>query len=545
MQHRVATDDLALVVPFGINPGMSLSPGIEETLGRVSLRMTSTLELDAVLAEITRGLVLELQAALARIWLLGPGDLCAECALASSCPDRAQCLHLAASAGLEERTSGSHRRVPVGALKIGQIAALRAAVCIHDLASDPRIVDQDWVAREGLLSFAGYPLDFRGEVLGVLAIFARHRLGEGEVERLGIFAAQASVAIKNARLFEEVSQLSRRLEAENSDLKEELHGKGSSGLLGTSAALARVRREVEQVAPTDASVLLQGETGTGKELLARAIHDLSPRRARPLVKVNCAAIVPTLIESELFGHEKGAFTGALARRIGRFELAQGGTLFLDEVGELPLEAQAKLLRVIQERELERVGGTSSIPFDVRIVSATNRNLAVAVREQRFRADLLYRLRVFPIHVPPLRERREDIALLAAAFVQALGKRLHRELEGIDESAMRVLCAYDWPGNVRELQNVLERAAILASSPRITVSDLPDLGVSTDENVSSSGIGVADVHGSRISLRQRVDAYERALVIDALRLAEGNQSEAARQLGMSRATLQYKMKAHRL
>jgi transcriptional regulator with GAF, ATPase, and Fis domain len=361
-----------------------------------------------------------------------------------------------------------------------------------------------------------------------------------------MFAAQASVAIKNARLFEEVSRLSRRLEAENSDLKQELHGKGGSGLLGTSAALARVLREVEQVAPTDASVLLQGETGTGKELLARAIHDLSPRRARPLVKINCAAIAPTLIESELFGHEKGAFTGALARRIGRFELAHGGTLFLDEIGELPLEAQAKLLRVIQERELERVGGTSSIPFDVRIVSATNRDLAAAVREQRFRADLFYRLRVFPVQVPPLRERREDIPLLAAAFVRALGERLHRSIEGVDESAMRVLCGYDWPGNVRELQNVLERAAILAPGTRITVGDLPDLGVSStyEPTVSSLGVEAEGAQGSRSSLRQRVDAYERDLVMDALRLAEGNQSEAARRLGMSRATLQYKMKAHR-
>jgi Nif-specific regulatory protein len=524
------------------------SGSAEETLGRVSLRMTSTLELDAVLSEIARGLVHELQAALARIWLLGPGDLCATCTLAPSCLDRAQCLHLVTSAGLEGRIDGAHRRVPIGALKIGQIAATHAAVCIHDLASDPRIVDKAWVAREGLVSFAGYPLEFRDEALGVLAIFARHSLTEAEVERLGIFATQASAAIKNAHLFEEVSHLSRRLEAENADLKEELHGYGSTRLLGTSEALARVLCEVERVAPTHASVLLLGETGTGKELLARAIHDLSPRRARPLVKVNCAAIAPSLIESELFGHEKGAFTGAVARRIGRFELAQRGTLFLDEIGELPLEPQAKLLRVIQERELERVGGTSSIPLDVRIVCATNRDLVAAVREKSFRADLFYRLNVFPIHVPSLRERREDIPLLTSAFVRTFGKRLGRDLEGVDEEAMQILCAYNWPGNVRELQNVLERAAILARGPKITTYDLPDLSAAQPDGVvATSSVEAAQIQGAPAqgSLRQRVDAYERELVVEALRLAGGNQSEAARRLGMSRATLQYKMKAHRL
>ncbi len=524
---------------------MRSSPGIEETFGRVSLRMTSTLDLDAVLAEITRGLVLELSAALARIWLLGPGDLCAECALAPSCSDRARCLHLVASAGLEDRTSGAHRRVPIGALKIGEIAATRAAVCIDDLAGDPRIADKGWVAREGLASFAGYPLEFRGEGLGVLGVFARHRLTEAEVERLGIFSAQASVAIKNARLFEEVSHLSRRLEAENADLKEEQRSTAPAILLGSSAALSRALREVQRVAPTNASVLLQGETGTGKELLARAIHEQSPRAARPLVKVNCAAIAPTLLESELFGHEKGAFTGAFARRVGRFELAQGGTLFLDEVGELPLEAQAKLLRVLQERELERVGGTSSVSIDIRIVSATNRDLAAAVREKRFRPDLFYRLSVFPIQVPALRERREDIPLLALAFVRAMGTGLGRALEGVDEDAMRLLCAYPWPGNVRELQNVIERASILARGPSITAADLPDLGaLPEDPSVDSSSVDV-QAGASGGSLRQRVDAYERELLMDALRLADGNQSEAARRLGMNRATLQYKMKAHRL
>ena len=235
-------------------------------------------------------------------------------------------------------------------------------------------------------------------------------------------------------------------------------------IVGRSPALTAVLDKVRRVAPTDASVLIYGETGTGKELIARAIHSTSQRRDRPLIKINCAALPAGLVESELFGHEKGAFTGAIARHTGRFELADGGTIFLDEIGELPAETQAKLLRVLQEHEFDRVGGTSPRKVDVRVIAATNRDLLKAVREKAFREDLYYRLNVFPIQLPPLRERPEDIPLLAKYLLDKFAARIGRRFDGIDPATLRRLMAYPWPGNVRELQNVLERAVILATGP---------------------------------------------------------------------------------
>jgi PAS domain S-box-containing protein len=256
-----------------------------------------------------------------------------------------------------------------------------------------------------------------------------------------------------------------RLQQQNLYLQEELKSVHNFGeIVGRSAALLAVLDKVGRVATTDATVLITGETGTGKELIARAIHSNSRRAARPLIKVNCAALPAGLVESELFGHEKGAFTGAIARRIGRFELADRGTLFLDEIGELPLETQAKLLRVLQEREIERVGGGSAIPVDVRIVAATNRDLMKAVREKMFREDLYYRLTVFPIPSPPLRDRAEDIPLLVSFLVDKFAARIGKRIEGVSQATMRRLAAYRWPGNIRELENVLERAVILAPGP---------------------------------------------------------------------------------
>jgi transcriptional regulator with GAF, ATPase, and Fis domain len=264
-----------------------------------------------------------------------------------------------------------------------------------------------------------------------------------------------------------------RLRAQNDYLQEEIKSVHNfEEIVGRSPGLTAVLDKVRRVAPTDATVLIGGETGTGKELIARAIHSASRRRDRPLIKVNCAALPAGLVESELFGHEKGAFTGAIARHTGRFELAEGGTIFLDEIGELPAETQAKLLRVLQEREFDRVGGTSPRKVDVRVIAATNRDLLRAVREKAFREDLYYRLSVFPILLPPLRERSDDIPLLARFLLDKFAVRIGRRFEGIDPGTLRRLMAYRWPGNVRELENVLERAVILATGPTLELD--PDV-----------------------------------------------------------------------
>jgi formate hydrogenlyase transcriptional activator len=298
------------------------------------------------------------------------------------------------------------------------------------------------------------------------------------------------------------------------------------GMIGESAAFQGVLRNVRLVAPTDATVLVHGETGTGKELVARAIHDLSGRSKQPFIKVNCAAIPATLLESELFGHEKGSFTGAFAQKLGRFELAHKGTLFLDEIGEIPVELQSKLLRAIQEQELERLGGNRTIRVDIRLVAATNRNLKEMVDQGKFRSDLYYRLHVFPLTVPPLRERQRDIPLLIRHFAQKYAKRLNREIQEIPTATIEALINYDWPGNIRELQHMIERSVILTSGHVMHVA-IPQ---------SSQTSGMQSVSGGEATEREQV---MRALVESGGKVA-GNGGAAAR-LGLPRTTLQSRMK----
>jgi transcriptional regulator with GAF, ATPase, and Fis domain len=306
-------------------------------------------------------------------------------------------------------------------------------------------------------------------------------------------------------------------------------------MLGQCEGMSGTLAEVRKVAPTTTTVLVQGETGTGKELVARALHELGSRRQGPFVRVNCAALTPSLVESELFGHEKGAFTGAVQRRLGRFELADGGTLLLDEVGELPLELQPKLLRVLQEQEFERLGGTRPVRVDVRIVSSTNRNLAGAVEEGRFRQDLFFRLAVFTIHAPPLRERRGDCATLAEAFLRQHARRLGKSLSGIAPRAMDRLLGHTWPGNVRELANVIERAAIVSTGRVIDEGDLPPLARPA-EGVSGSAEAVQDGDGT-------LESVERAHILRILQrtgwVIEGK-SGAAAVLGVAPSTLRSRM-----
>jgi len=310
---------------------------------------------------------------------------------------------------------------------------------------------------------------------------------------------------------------------------------GFEGIVGSSAALRAVLEQVRMVALTGATVLIGGETGTGKELIARAIHMHSDRRHRPFVKVNCASIPADLLESELFGHEKGAFTGAIAQRIGRFEAANGGTLFLDEIGELPLHLQSKLLRAVQEQEFERVGGSRTIQVDVRIVAATNRDLKAMVEHNRFRADLYYRLAVFPLHVPPLRERREDIMLLARYFVHKHARRMDRNIRTIPTYALEALTSYDWPGNIRELQNVIERSVVLSNGPELQVT-LPEFD-------GSSGDAALPVRVSTVD-----DSSERARILQVLRETNGmvgGAKGAAARLGLKRTTLQSRMRRYNI
>jgi DNA-binding NtrC family response regulator len=347
----------------------------------------------------------------------------------------------------------------------------------------------------------------------------------------------------NRRLVEQLSQYARVLSRE----ADSAYNFGA--IVGDSPPLRQVLGKVEQVAQTPATVLLRGETGTGKEMVARAIHINSPRESRPFVRVNCAALAPGVLESELFGHEKGAFTGAVARRQGRFELADGGTLFLDEVGDLPLDVQVKLLRVLQEREFERVGGVDTVKVDVRLISATHRDLERLITEGKFREDLYYRLNVFPITMPPLRERPSDIALLVEHFMQKYAQSSGKVVTSVDPRALAALTAYPWPGNVRELENVIERAMILVSGPTLTVADLDfgrRLGMTPSGGTPVASAAESGSSGdSGRSLYRRLSEQERAEIISAVDRAQGNIAHASRALGINRSTLYYRMRKHGL
>ena len=374
------------------------------------------------------------------------------------------------------------------------------------------------------------PLIGRKGVLGVLALGSRREHAfKDDVDFLMQVAGQVGIAMDNALAYGQIADLKDQLAQEKLYLEDEIRSEMNfDEIIGSSAALRRVLQQVETVAPTDSAVLILGETGTGKELVARAIHNLSRRKDRTFVKLNCAAIPTGLLESELFGHEKGAFTGAIAQRIGRFELANNGTAFLDEIGEIPLELQPKLLRVLQEREFERLGSTRTLRTDARLVAATNRDLSAMVDEQKFRSDLFYRLNVFPVRVPSLRERPEDIPLLVRHFAQQNARRSNKAIETIPTETMNSLVQYHWPGNVRELQNVIERAVILSTGPVLKVP-------------------LSDPKARKAAGSTNHDTLEEAerkhitTVLGESNWVVGGPSGAAARLGMNRSTLQFRMK----
>ncbi len=386
----------------------------------------------------------------------------------------------------------------------------------------------------GIFSAMLCPLYLGGQLYGFLAVGSRRRnaFSEHHVGLAEQVSHQLSQAISNIKAFEEIRMLKDQLERENIYLREEVSPPlDLKELVGKSSVLQQTLKAVERVAPTDSSVLITGETGTGKELIAQAIHRLSPRRDKPLIKVNCAALTPTLIESELFGHEKGAFTGAVNRKIGRFELADGGTIFLDEVGEIPFDLQAKLLRVLDNQEIERIGRTRSIVLNVRVIAATNQDLEQAVSMGRFRSDLYYRLKVFPIRIPPLRERREDIPSLVRHFAKKYAAQYRKPLATVHADTMVALAGYSWPGNVRELQHVIERAIILSRSSVLMIEELEPQISHPHPGPSTTPI-------------ESLAETERAHILDVLNRANwvlaGPHGAAAR-LGMRRSTLQHRMK----
>ena len=610
--------------------------GFREEIG---LALAHGVDLRGILQDCAEGMVRSLDAAFARIWILSSDG---------------RELQLQASAGMYTRLDGSRSRIPFGQPKIGLIAQERRPYLTNDVQNDPQIQDKDWARREGMVSFAGYPLLVEDRVVGVMGMFSQRALPQSTVETLSFVADTIAQGIERkraeemarqsenelrhildfapqhvavlgpdrARLYinqasldyfgltheewqagenrapvhpddwerlmsesqskfssgipheaelrlrrkdgtyrwflfrynplrdeqgrltrwyaagidiEDRKQAEQRLQNENVALREEIDRASMfEEIVGISPALRAVLSRVSMVAPTDSTVLISGETGTGKELIARAVHKRSQRSSRPFVSVNCAAIPRDLIASELFGHEKGAFTGAMQRRLGRFELAEGGTIFLDEIGELPAETQIALLRVLQEREFERVGGTGSIQANVRVIAATNRDLQAAIAGNTFRSDLFYRLNVFPIEVPPLRERREDIPVLVAYFIDRFARKAGKSFRTVSKQSLEFLQSYPWPGNIRELQNIIERSVIVCEAENFSV----------DESWLSRQ-PLRSEPKSQPELSQKLAAQEKEMIENALRESRGRvsgPSGAAVKLGIPGSTLDSKIRS---
>jgi formate hydrogenlyase transcriptional activator len=408
-----------------------------------------------------------------------------------------------------------------GKVWVGDINELQRLGFAHEAASG-----------EGMESICLLPLCGRDRVLGVLCLarLQRYAFTLPEIEFLSQIAGQVAIAIDNAFAYCQIKELRDQLTQEKRYLEDELRSEMNfQEIIGNSAILRKVLHQVEAVAPTNSTVLIYGETGTGKELIARAVHNLSERRANAFVKLNCAAIPTGLLESELFGHERGSFTGAVAQRIGRFELASPGTIFLDEVGEIPLDLQPKLLRVLQEREFERLGSSKTLRTDARLIAATNRDLGAMVGEQTFRADLYYRLNVFPIRIPALRERLEDIPFLVRHFAQHFARNMKKQIDSISSETMNALLHYPWPGNIREMQNVIERAVILSRGPvlHIPLVDLkPRIGEVTD--------------GNGLATLEEVERKHILAVLEQTNWVFAGPNGAAARLGLKRPTLQFRM-----
>jgi len=438
--------------------------------------------------------------------------------------------------------------IPLAGTVLEHVRDTRRAYLCGDIQSEYRFAERDVLLASGSRSCVYVPMFVRDTFLGAL-FYGRLQpppLSPQDAHMLEQLSQPVAGAVANALAYQEILQLRAQLARENVALRQEVAERGMFGeIVGSSSALRAALSRVEKVAPTDTTVLILGETGTGKELIARAIHQHSARAKGPLVSVNCAALSPGLIASELFGHERGAFTGATQRREGRFELAAGGTIFLDEIGDLPLDLQVALLRVLQEQEFERVGGSRTLRADVRVIAATHRDLRTSVAQSSFREDLYYRLSVFPIEVPPLRERRDDVPALVEYFARRFAERRGLNYTGIDPQSLGRMIEYDWPGNVRELANLVERAMILSEGGPLR---LDDQAMELSSVPRSEGAWIAPAAVARGNLREGLRAREKKLIEEALEACEGQVAGsrgAARRLGIPPATLDNKIRLYHI
>jgi transcriptional regulator with GAF, ATPase, and Fis domain len=528
-----------------------------EALQSLALSVAAARSPAEVLKQVVQGLGMTEGVALARVWLLRQER------------DEEPFLELEASIGASvvvpdlrwNRTDGAHRKIPLSYGKVGHIARENASLLLQRGADD-WLMQPDWAEQEGIESFAGQPLTFRGEVLGVVAFFSRKRLEKQDLKWLRVFADHAAVAVANTRAYEQIERLKESAERERDYLRAAVRNALQQGeIVAESAAMQTVLAQARAVALSSSSVLILGESGVGKELIAAAVHDISPRRDGPLVKVNCASVPRELFESEFFGHVRGAFSGAMRDRQGRFALADGGTLFLDEVGEIPLPLQGKLLRVLQEGTFEPVGDDRTRHVNVRVIAATNRPLEAEVEAGSFRRDLYYRLSVLPISVPPLRQRREDILPMARRFLQTTAQRLNLPPRTLSPEYERRLLAYDFPGNVRELQNIIERDLVLrddgqrrelgaleptapcASQPSSRRPSAPSGGAASNGAVSTGASAAAASDATVLTLAE-LRALEHRNFVKALEVSGfqiAGPRGAARLLGMSPSTLSYRLK----
>ncbi len=518
------------------------------------LEMAEERSLEPILKKIVDRAVGDTQFAFSQVWLIEKGDLCATCKYRSECADQSRCFHLVAGRGRAVPSSGKepqpfedlNARIPLNFGPLGEAVATRQLKIIRNPDKQPvSPAGFEWAREEGILECGIRPIEFKGEVLAANVGFAREYVPESLAQWSRILADHIGAAIANARAFEEIQHLKAQLELQNSYLQEAVvEAKAFGNLVGHSAALKHIVSQIDLVAPTDASVLILGETGTGKELVAHEIHHRSARKDGPLVRVNCASVPRELFESEFFGHARGAFTGAMKDRAGRFETAEGGTIFLDEVGEIPLDVQNKLLRVLQEKRYERVGEDRTRRANVRVVAATNRDLKKEVAAGRFREDLFYRLNVFPIQVPPLRERMDDIPLLAKHFVELSAKDLKCAKPRLTRAAVTKLQNYEWPGNIRELRNVIERAVILARGGALDF-DLPVATSSTPVARSSARAETSPDSAAQPKFLTEAELQRRerdnlVQVLEAANWKIGGADGAAELLGVKPTTLLSRM-----